>query len=422
MSDNKKTIKIDPTLFSMTKQKKGGRGNKTEKKSIPKIAPKINPKSIKDKFLARIKAHKTNELNKTSKIKPSLSKKNVKNEEKTYTGGNNEYDESMAYLSSLVKQNNESKTHKRNNNTKTLKKFSDNSSNIQPFHVELSLPNDLQPAPLVMNVAENESPIKINYKIEDNGVPYGNLKGGMKPTYKSWNMTMKSKPALEEKDKININDFNTPENETTRESKLNELKNKLREHQNNTITQDKIMMEQPLILNSKNDNIDVSSSLPISLSNTIIPSTPNAMSNDTYPPIPIDNYVKEKDTTPIKSITSNKEENSSNEVRIKRPNKIKKTIHRKYTLGRSKNKKEIGVLIKNTKTRKRILEAQREIKKKGINDIKQYLRAHGLIKAGSNAPNNVIRKIYESTMLSGEITNTNQDTLLHNFMKDEENV
>ena len=75
MSDNKKTIKIDPTLFSMTKQKKGGRGNKTEKKSIPKIAPKINPKSIKDKFLARIKAHKTNELNKTSKIKPSLSKK-----------------------------------------------------------------------------------------------------------------------------------------------------------------------------------------------------------------------------------------------------------------------------------------------------------------------------------------------------------
>ena len=53
-----------------------------------------------------------------------------------------------------------------------------------------------------------------------------------------------------------------------------------------------------------------------------------------------------------------------------------------------------------------------------INDVKKYLRKHGFLKAGSLAPNDVIRKMYESTMLTGDITNTNKDVLMHNFMHD----
>ena len=63
--------------------------------------------------------------------------------------------------------------------------------------------------------------------------------------------------------------------------------------------------------------------------------------------------------------------------------------------------------------------AQKDLKKKTINDVKSYLRDHNLIKIGSNAPNDVIRKMYESAMLSGEITNTNPETLLHNLSKNE---
>ena len=79
-------------------------------------------------------------------------------------------------------------------------------------------------------------------------------------------------------------------------------------------------------------------------------------------------------------------------------------------------------MIKDRSTRKKILNAQKELKRKPINDVKIYLREHNLIKIGSNAPNDVIRKLYESSMLAGEITNSNAETLLHNFSKDDKEL
>ena len=100
----------------------------------------------------------------------------------------------------------------------------------------------------------------------------------------------------------------------------------------------------------------------------------------------------------------------------------KKTIKRKYTLGRSQIKRTVGVLIKDRGTRKKVLYAQKDLKRKNMNDIKAYLREHNLIKIGSNAPNDVLRKLYESALLAGEITNSNPTTLLHNFSKEDKEL
>jgi hypothetical protein len=97
---------------------------------------------------------------------------------------------------------------------------------------------------------------------------------------------------------------------------------------------------------------------------------------------------------------------------------IKRTIKKKYTLGKSTVYRKVGILIKNNATRKKIINAQKDLKKKSIHDIKKYLVERGLLKVGSNAPNNVLRKTYESAMLTGEVVNQNKDVLIHNLMND----
>ena len=93
-------------------------------------------------------------------------------------------------------------------------------------------------------------------------------------------------------------------------------------------------------------------------------------------------------------------------------------MKRKYTLGKSKLYRRVSILIKDKTTRKNVMNAHKELKKKTINEVKKYLKERGLIKVGSNAPNDVIRKIYESSMLTGDVTNKNKETLLHNFLSD----
>ena len=94
-------------------------------------------------------------------------------------------------------------------------------------------------------------------------------------------------------------------------------------------------------------------------------------------------------------------------------------VSKKYTLGKKHN--VVGVLLKDSKTRKNVMTAHQNLKKKSISQIKEYLKDHNLIKVGSIAPQDVLKEMYVSAMLTGDVTNSNQDILLHNFLKSEEN-
>ena len=110
---------------------------------------------------------------------------------------------------------------------------------------------------------------------------------------------------------------------------------------------------------------------------------------------------------------------SINEPEKPKKSQIKtKRIRRKITLGKIKNK--VGVLVKSKQTRKIVKNEVNILKKKSIQEVKDYLRKHNLTKIGSNAPDYILRSTYENAYLSGDITNKNPDILLHNWHKEEE--
>ena len=192
-----KKIEINPALFNL-----GGKTRKNrEKRERPVVAPIISPNIIKTKLLKRIKEHKSREI-KDLEV-------NAKTEERNYStpklvdvdSYSNEFNESIEYLNSLSREKQKEK-RKQEINGKTIKHnniYSDTNSNSNfnsntnvPF-VNLELPDDLK-KPLVSVTTEQ----LIKQKNNDD-VPYGILKGGSKPTYRTWtqrNNVVVSNPRL----------------------------------------------------------------------------------------------------------------------------------------------------------------------------------------------------------------------------------
>jgi uncharacterized membrane-anchored protein len=108
---------------------------------------------------------------------------------------------------------------------------------------------------------------------------------------------------------------------------------------------------------------------------------------------------------------------ASNYNRIKNI-KRKKIYKRTYRVGKSKTK--IGCLISNKTIRQKIQQSAYELKHTNIKDVRKFLLKRGFIKVGTTAPNDVLRKMYESVaMVCGEVQNHNPDNLLHNFINEE---
>ena len=402
-----KQISINPDLFSIGKTRK-----KREKKQKPEKAPLISPNVLKNKLLKRIKEHKIKETEGLDNNKKKLPQANTTSVSKPnlvdlsdYT---DEFNDSINYLQTLSKQKkeNDEKANVERNKQKikddlerrTVKNYQSllssptlaSSSNLP--HVNIELPEELKQQLIdvnttqfvmnALNSATAQAPIVLSqpYKV-DNGLPYGCLKNGVKPSYKEWNKTQRNMVVTNPNLSVVI-DPNISSNVSERENRLQNLKNKIKE-------------KQLVISNNTNTNI-----ITTEKGNQVV----------------FEENTKTLETIPkIANESSNNPDEPTKQI-------LKRTIRKKYTLGKTKNNRTVGILIKDRNTRKQVLTAQRELKKKSVNDIKTYLKDHNLIKVGSNAPNDVLRKMYEASMLAGEITNSNSDTLLHNLLKDDKEL
>lgn len=394
-----KTISINPNLFSIGSSKTRKTKEKNHKTTV---TPLISPNVLKNSFLKRIKEHKQRETqnleNNQRKLpthEETLNINVVKDDLASYT---DEFSNSINYLQTLSKQK-KVNDEKLNYERQKIKRKEDlERKTVRNYHlphveqsVNIDLPEELSRPLIIVNTTNtipDGVPFNLQTKKPTDNIPYGILKGGIKPTYHDWVKTQRNNIVTNPQAALTIQGGNLTREKTERENRLSNLREKLKKKQ----------IEEHL---NKGEDATITTNLlkkqisepTMSESTIIIPSTSNV----------VDNVNINDEIIATKKIT-------------------KKTIKRKYTLGKSKIKKTIGVLVKDRGTRKLILCAQRDLKRKSINDVKEYLRDHNLIKIGSSAPNDVLRKLYESAMLSGEITNSNSEILLHNFSKDDKEL
>ena len=414
----KKTITINPDLFNYGSKSKT---KKNREKKPPVIPSLISPNILKNKLLERIKNHKIRETegleNNKTKLAESNNKPNLKPVENlTFT---DEFNDSISYLKSLSSQKKIDK--KRELMNKTIKRptiinnthSNNNNSNYSFANVNLDLPEELKET--IMPIANTTT-----FSLKTNDVPYGILKNGSKPTYREYNKTQRAFEVVSPKQALIIDNKPTiigVNNE--REKRMNNLKEKLQQKKMEKQKTQNVRIEEPTITNdSQNQNSTQNSSISQLLNESQLLNV-NQLSNDSQNSSQSVFFNEENKVAFSDNLVN--DSNSQEPVFINKPVKriLKRTIKRKYTLGKSKIKRTVGVLLKDRATRKKIINAQKEIRKHNINDVKEYLREHNLIKIGSNAPNDVLRKMYENSMLAGELTNINKDTMLHNFIKED---
>ena len=386
----KKTIQINPELFKMS----GSKTRKNREKKSLSLNPVISPNNLKNKLLKRIKEHKTKEV--THQNNPTIETNN------NYT---DEFYGAINYLSDLTKKQKQQKIL----HNKTLKTHTNIPVEYKSY-ISVDLPPELEET-MKPNLQTSEI-FNVNYKQNNNDVPYGCLKNGKKKTYREWKELTRIneypdvpdlvRPPTPPKKNVGIfleGAINTPQttelqtNVLSRSDRLEQIKTKLKQiqEQENSSNMKELDVLNTLEKQMYSDNINKLADLGDFEDN-------------------ISSMPKISDLI-----------NEHNE-KIERNNPktyLKKTIKRRFTLGKSDKLRKVAVLIKDNQTRKNIINTQKELKKTNITDVRKYLRQHGIIKVGSTCPQDILRKTFETAMLTGEITNTNKDILLHNFLNDD---
>jgi len=441
-----KVLNINPDFFSL----KQNNHSKTLKEKKKKPTEVKSANSVRKALLAKIKDYqKKNEENKKNE-------KKITSEENKEDGFESEFNKSLNFLQELSNKH----KNKHDKQKKTLKK--QHIRNQEPI-VNIDLPETLIEIPNVNTIHTNNTMPNIIPNIITNNNDFiqsqnsqlqlNQINHHIKPMIKIQTEQPTSKPILNqthiqpiqqnvrtEPIELNVPSLSTETIYSPSPSPVQIIQPTL---DIEPIQIDNLSFDDTETTSSNKDNVKNTQSNILSggkqkhnkKSNTSISTISNTVNS-----ININNHRMTLKTPPPYSNLkgSNKptfrEWNKTHKYPTNMPNKqvvinepkpIKKKITKKYktikyNLG--KKGKNIHVLIKNNHTRKKVKYELSKLKKKPILEVKDYLHQKNLIKAGTLAPNDVLREIYEQSILSGDIINENNQNLIHNFFNTKQDI
>lgn len=391
-----KTININPDLFNFGSG--GGTRKKRKTTTDSGIKIKIKPKekeknqTTKRALLKYIRTKQNENYDKLTKSNSAQKREAiVKPDIVEIDNFNSDFEESLKFLKTNADEQ-ELKIKNENMHNRTLRNhFSDRQTDDQ-----FNIPNSYDSIQIPTNGYDNGSPLVLNPpKIMLPDAQYGCLKGGKLQTYRNWKQNTQKNNIMHGSSSpmnhqpmnhqpmnhppMNHNPMNNPMNQNITVHSTNPF------HSESFNRTSSVYGGQSQIVDNKNDMRE------IQLKDRIKQMSEFKQLKDNMAP------VKNKMRYP----------------------KQKRTVRRTYKVGKSKVHPKVSVLISNRTIRKNIATKAQLLKQTPIQDVKKYLMKHGFIKVGSTAPNDILRKMYESSILiCGDIQNHNTDNLLYNFLND----
>lgn len=382
-----KILQINPELFKFNNGKKSCKKKERKTKPLDTKTNSIKSNKLKKELLKRVKDYQKNkelETQKEEKTEDTSSGNNLFDKSEFENSDfEREFNKSLTFLHDLSKK----KKEKRN---KTLK--------ASIIDVNIEIPKD--------------SNIYNNVKVPS----YSCLKNGSKPTLKDLNKTQKNNQGSGKRLIIDLNNNKYYESKTTTFDTDTETNSDTTPISSIEIEPQELQIK-PQVLQIHSKELEL---IPneIQIQSQELHVKPNEMqvkpitlsyNNDTNNDA---SNLTENSATSSQTLKSLDEDTLC--LHIPKINRTTRTY--KYTLGKKNGARHIGLLIKNRETQKRIKQEVSQLKQQPIQEIKNYLRNKNLIKLGSQAPNDVLRKLYEDSILAGEITNANANNLVYNFI------
>lgn len=412
MSTEKKTITINPDLFKINGKTKKSKPKKSESEQSEK--PQIKMKSLtpaknntlKREILKVIRAKQQDEYKRLFSKPANESKSKIKEnfQQEFNKEFNKEFDNSLQYFSDLEKKVNQE------SHNQTFKKMP--STIIEPV-VFNELPSEFNlPMPTEKySPSVNSGNMQVPRYVCPPHPGYGCLKNGTMPTYR----TIKNKNGI-----MNIPVYQPP------------LQIQSPQFQQPRIQQSQVQTNFSKVFDSMPTEKSYSApqfTRPVFNASPSPSPSPNPSPSPSLsmsPPYSLESSSEPIDKNMImkeklkKQYLDKMSQDDSNMKKIKNM-KRRKIYKRTYHVGKSKTAPKIGCLISNKTIRQKIQQSVYDLKHTNMKDVRKFLLKRGFIKVGTTAPNDVLRKMYETVAtVCGEVNNHNPDNLLYNFVNENE--